>query len=101
MIELKNIHIGRAIKQRFDELELTKTEFGHRRGVPQQHVNRIFEKDSIDTKRLARVFQAWNFNFFSLYCDCTTSVTAYLSAVSIAGDANNNVGDAALEPVQI
>ena len=96
MIELKDIHIGRAIKKRFDELELTKTEFGHRIGVPQQHINRIFERESIDTKRLARVCQALDFNFFSLFGDCGTSVTAHLSAVSLAGDANNNIGDAAL-----
>lgn len=96
MLELKDIHIGRAIKRRFDELELTKTEFGHRIGVPQQHINRIFEKESIDTKRLARICQALDYNFFLLFCDCTTSVTAHLSAVSLAGDASNNVGDAVL-----
>lgn len=96
MLELKDIHIGRAIKRRFDELELTKTEFGHRIGVPQQHINRIFEKESIDTKRLARICQALDYNFFLLFCDRTTSVTAHLSAVSLAGDASNNVGDAVL-----
>lgn len=96
MIELKRVHIGRAIKKRFDELELTKTEFGHRIGVPQQHINRIFEKDSIDTKRLERVCQALDFNFFQLYCDPPTSVTAQWSAVALAGNASNNVGDGAL-----
>lgn len=96
MLELKDIHIGKAIKQRFDELELTKTEFGHRIGVPQQHINRIFERESIDTKRLMRICQALDFNFFRLFCDCATSVTAHLSAVSLAGDASNNLGDAAL-----
>ena len=96
MLELNDVHIGKAIKRRFDELELTKTEFGHRIGVPQQHINRIFEKDSIDTKRLARICQALDYNFFRLYCDCTTGVTAHLSTVSLAGDASNNVGDAVL-----
>ena len=96
MIELKDVHIGRAIKKRFDELELTKTEFGHRIGVPQQHINRIFERESIDTKRLAKISQALDFDFFQLYSNGTTSVTAQWSAVSLAGDANNNVGDGAL-----
>lgn len=96
MIELKDVHIGRAIKKRFDELELTKTEFGHRIGVPQQHINRIFERDSIDTKRLARICQALDYDFFQLYSHGTTSVTAQWSAVSLAGDASNNVGDSAL-----
>lgn len=96
MIDIKDVHIGRAIKKRFDELDLTKTEFGHRIGLPQQHINRIFEKDSIDTKRLARISQALDFNFFQLYSTPTTSVTASLSAVSFSGDASNTVGDGAL-----
>ena len=44
--ELKEINIGAVIKKRLDELEMTKSEFGRLIGVPQQHVNRIFEKDS-------------------------------------------------------
>lgn len=96
MIDIKDIHIGKAIKQRFDELGLTKTEFGNRIGVPQQHINRIFEKDSIDTKRLARICRALDYDFFGLYSAHPTSVTAQLSAVSLAGDALNNIGDGAL-----
>lgn len=96
MIELKDIHIGRAIKKRFDELNLTKTEFGHKIGVPQQHINRIFEKESIDTKRLVRICLALDYNFFQLYFNCPTNVTAHLSAVSLAGAALNNIGDGAL-----
>lgn len=96
MINIKDIHIGKVIKKRFDELELTKTEFGHRIGLPPQHINRIFERDTIDTKRLVRISQALDYNFFQLYCNPTTNVTASLSAVSFSGDASNTVGDGAL-----
>lgn len=96
-IELKNVHVGQAIKKRFDELEMTKTEFGRLIGVPQQHINRIFERETMETKKLFKICQALEFNFFALFCDFPTSVNAYLAAVALGnGDANNNIGDAAL-----
>ena len=96
-IEIKDIHLGQAIKKRFDETGLTKTEFGRLIGVPQQHVNRIFERDTMETKKLIKVCRALEYNFFALFCQFPTNVNAYLAAVSLGdGDANNNIGDTAL-----
>lgn len=96
-VELKEVHIGKAIKQRLDELEMTKTEFGRRIGVPQQHVNRIFERETMETKRLIKVCRALDFNFFALFCTFPTNVNAYLAAVALGdGDAQNNIGEAAI-----
>lgn len=95
--ELREIHIGAAIKKRLDELEMTKSEFGRLIGVPQQHVNRIFDKESIDTIRLAKICRALDFNFFALFCRFPTNVNAYLAAVALGdGDALNNIGDTVL-----
>lgn len=95
--DLKEIHIGAAIKKRLDKLEMTKSEFGRLIGVPQQHVNRIFEKESIDTNRLIKICRALDFNFFALFCRFPTNVNAYLAAVALGdGDAKNNIGDTAL-----
>ena len=96
-IELKDIHIGQEIKKRLDELQMTKTEFGRRIGVPQQHVNRIFDRDTIETKRLVKICHALDCNFFALFCQFPTNVNAYLAAVALGdGDANNNIGEAAV-----
>lgn len=96
-IEIKDIHLGQAIKKRFDETGLTKTEFGRLIGVPQQHVNRIFERDTMETKKLIKVCRALEYNFFALFCQFPTNVNAYLAAVSLGdGDANNNIGDTTL-----
>lgn len=96
-VELKEVHIGKAIKERFDEVKMTKTEFGRLISVPQQHVNRIFERESIDTQKLAAISRALEFNFFALYCSFPTNVSAYLSAVALGnGDAQNNIGETAL-----
>lgn len=96
-IELHDIHLGKAIKKRLEELEMTKTEFGRRIGVPQQHVNRIFERETMETKRLIKVCRALDFNFFALFCKFPTNVNAYLAAVSLGeGDASAIIGDTAV-----
>ena len=96
-IEIKDIHLGQAIKKRFDETGLTKTEFGRLIGVPQQHVNRIFERETMETKKLIKVCRALEYNFFALFCQFPTNVNAYLAAVALGdGDANNNIGDTTL-----
>jgi len=51
-IQLKEVHIGQEIDKRREELNMSKSEFGRLIGVPQQHVNRIFENVSIDTVKL-------------------------------------------------
>lgn len=96
-IELKEVHIGKAIKERLDALKMTKTEFGRLIGVPQQHVNRIFERETIETKKLIKISRALDFNFFALFCQFPTNISAYLSAVALGdGDANNNLGETAI-----
>lgn len=94
-VELKEVHLGQEIKKRLEALKMTKTEFGRLIGVPQQHVNRIFERDTMETKKLVRVCRALDFNFFALYCEFPTQVSAYLAAVSMGdGGATNNVSGA-------
>ena len=96
-IELKEVHIGKAIKERLEEIKMTKTEFGRLIGVPQQHVNRIFERDTFETKKLMRLCRALDFYFFALFCQLPTNISAYLSAVALGdGDANNNLGETAI-----
>ncbi len=96
-VELKDIHIGKAIKKRLDELEMKKTEFGRLIDTPQQHVNRIFDRDTIETKKLVRICKALDYNFFALFCAFPTQISAYLSAIAMGdGDANNLIGDTAV-----
>lgn len=65
----KDVHIGYAINKKLQELRMSKTEFGRRIGIPQQNVNRILEKDTIDTGKLAKISDVLSFNFFTLFCD--------------------------------
>lgn len=96
-IELKEVHIGQAIDKRREELNMSKSEFGRLLKVPQQHVNRIFEKESIDTAKLIKICRVLDFNFFALYCEFPDNVYAFMAAVAMGnGDALNCIGDAAL-----
>lgn len=95
-LRLNEVHIGEAIRKRLEKLQMPKTEFGRRIGTPQQHVNRILERDTMETKKLIKVCKALDFNFFTLFCESQNSIYAYLSAIALAdGDASLNIGDAA------
>lgn len=96
-VELKEVHIGKEIDKRRQELDMSKSEFGRLIKVPQQHVNRIFERDTIETAKLVKICRVLEFNFFSLFCELPQSVYAYMAAVAMGdGDAKNMIGDAAL-----
>lgn len=96
----KTVHIGLAIDEKLQELKISKTEFGRRIGIPQQNVNRILEKDTIDTGKLVRISEALKFNFFSLYCEESNKIELKTegdySPVSDEGDVTVVVGDAVL-----
>ena len=95
-IDIKNVHVGEAIEKRRNELGLSKSELGRKIGVPQQHVNRILERETMETKRLIKVSEALGFNFFTLFCPVQHQISAYLAAVTFEGNAHNNICDAEL-----
>lgn len=96
-VELRSVHVGREIAKRLDELNMTKTEFGKLIGVQQQHINRILERDTMETKKLFKVCQVLEMNFFALFCKFPTNVNAYLAAVVLGnGNPSNNIGEAAI-----
>ena len=95
-IDIKNVHIGEVIEKRRNVLGLSKSELGRKIGVPQQHVNRILERETMETKRLIKVSEALGFNFFTLFCPVQHQISAYLAAVTLDGNAHNIIGDAEL-----
>lgn len=94
--DVKTVHIGHVIDKRRIELEISKSEFGRRIGVSQQHVNRILERETMETNKLVKVCEALDFNFFTLFCSINHQISAQLAAVSLDSDANNNIGDSGL-----
>lgn len=105
-MKITKINIGLLIEQKINELGVTKSEFGRRIGIPQQNVNRILSKSSIDTDKLIVICDALRYNFFMDFIDESEApgVTAVNSAVATGnGTANNSVnittapsGDSAL-----
>ena len=95
-INIKRTHVGAAIEKRRVELGISKSELGRRIGVTQQHVNRILERDTMETSRLVKVSEALDYNFFSLFCPVPQQISANLAAVSLQGNAHNIIGEAEL-----
>jgi plasmid maintenance system antidote protein VapI len=96
-IELKEAHVGQIIKDRLYELGMKKNTFAQKVGVPQQHINRILDRETMETAKLVKVSQVLGINIFAKFCNFPTQVSAYLSAVSMGnGDSNNNIGGAAV-----
>jgi transcriptional regulator with XRE-family HTH domain len=82
---MKKINIGSIIERRINKLGLSKSEFGRRIGVPQQHVNRILEKESIDTDKLITISEALGYNFFLEYLDADVAGTV---TTTMSGNGN-------------
>ena len=59
--DIKHVHVGQAIDKRRNELGLSKSELGRKIGVPQQHINRILERETMETSRLIKVSEALDF----------------------------------------
>jgi DNA-binding Xre family transcriptional regulator len=81
-VELKEIHIGHAIENRIKELNMSKGDFAKEAGIAQQHVYRVFERDTIEVKKLIRICKVLDFNFFALFCEFKNNINAFLSAIN-------------------
>lgn len=93
-IPVKNVHIGKEIADRIDKLKISKSEFGRRIGMRQQHVNRLLDSPSLDTKKLSDISVALDYNFFLLYVDVVGNINAEKSAITWgSGNATVLIGD--------
>lgn len=84
-MKIERVNIGLSIEQKLNELGMSKSEFGRKIGVPQQNVNRILDKTSIDTDKLVTIGEALGYNFFKEYMDDLSDTSM---EISLAG--NNN-----------
>lgn len=97
--EIEHINVGSAIEERRKQMKITKTELGRRINVPQQHVNRILERETMETNKLVQVSEALEFNFFELFCpNKDERISAKNAAVAFNGNVTNtHVGDGGTE----
>lgn len=80
-MKVERVNIGLSIEQRLNELGMSKSEFGRKIGIPQQNVNRILEKASIDTDKLTSISEALNFNFLTASILLTKAAQLWLTMV--------------------
>ena len=91
-MNIERVNIGLSIEQKLNELGMSKSEFGRKIGVPQQNVNRILDKTSIDTDKLATISEALGYNFFKEYTDDLSDTSM---EVSLSGNNNQVNGNGA------
>lgn len=91
-MNIERVNIGLSIEQKLNELGMSKSEFGRKIGVPQQNVNRILDKTTIDTDKLATISEALGYNFFKEYTDDLSDTSM---EVSLAGNNNQVNGNGA------
>lgn len=63
------IHIGRLIKLRAEELSIGATELAGKINTGRQNVYDIFDRGSIDTLQLSKICEALDYDFFAVYQD--------------------------------
>lgn len=95
-IELREVHVGREIDKRRIELGLNKSGLGRRIGVPQQHINRMLARETMETRRLVEVSKALDYNFFTLFLSRAMPDPAYPAAKASDADTNDMTDGAEL-----
>ena len=87
-MSIEKVDIGASIEQKLNELGISKSEFGRKIGIPQQNVNRILSKSSIDTDKLVAISEALDFNFFDCFRtkEEQGTATADNGGVAVAGN---------------
>ncbi|MDR0565626.1 MAG: helix-turn-helix domain-containing protein [Prevotellaceae bacterium] len=60
---MKHIHIGKLIKEKFDEKKMTKAEFSRRIHIHRSTVYLLFEQKSIDVELLFAISKVLEYNF--------------------------------------
>lgn len=64
-MKIKQVHLGEIIAQKLYDKRLSKAEFARLIDIPPQNVNKLLSRDSLETKRLAKISEALNYNFFA------------------------------------
>lgn len=67
MVKSKEVHIGKEIEKKLQELKISKTDFAEQISTTRQNVHNILLKKDINTDMLQSISEALQFNFFQLF----------------------------------
>lgn len=83
------IHIGKVIKEKVNESQLSVIKFAFIINTTRENVYGIFKRKSIDTELLIKISKALNYNFFETIFEAMNSELN--SNNKISNNANQNV----------
>ena len=66
---MEKIEIGKKIKEKFSESNLTINEFAELLNCERTNVYRIFERKSVDSELLCKISKILGFNFMDYYLE--------------------------------
>lgn len=72
--DMKQIHIGKQIKEVFDKKGFTVTEFAKRINKSRENIYSIFKRKTIDTGLLQIISGVLEYDFFTLYSSNDSSI---------------------------
>lgn len=78
-----DIHIGRLIEERINEVGMSKAEFGRRINTSRQNVNTLLRKASLDTTVLSQIGKVLNHDFFRYYSSTRQDTTLERSSEAV------------------
>jgi hypothetical protein len=84
------VHVGKLIEWRLDEMGMTKAEFGRRINTSRQNVNSLLRKPSLDTAYLQKISEALHYDFFKHFLEHPVGKTGEPAALQV-GTGNASV----------
>jgi transcriptional regulator with XRE-family HTH domain len=80
------VHVGKLIEWRLDEMGMTKAEFGRRINTSRQNVNSLLRKPSLDTAYLQKISEALHYDFFKHFLEQPQAKSVDVGTVHLGGD---------------
>lgn len=87
--QMKKIHIGRLIKQKFDESGYSTAELAALIHCDRTNIYRIFNRTSIDSELLNRISEALQYDFMQAYSSKTSATGKLKTSLTIEIDGAN------------
>jgi predicted transcriptional regulator len=69
MQKIRDVHIGKCIKKRLKERNISISDFSGLLHTDKSNVYRLFQKKDINTEMLIRISNLLNYNFFAEFID--------------------------------
>jgi len=90
---MKDMHIGKLIELRIEQIGMTKAEFARRINRSPQNVQDLLTRTSVDTSLLLAIGKALGYNFFRAFINYTEVISDLKKKGMNAPSGKNSIED--------